>query len=541
MFNSLMLGVALTMGQTPAQAPRPYYQNTSFHSYQQAVQGQPVQAQPAHGSCFDGHGCEPCRVEWLKRWKCEDLEMKPVERKCRTCGFFHSLLWCPEEEEEAKNGNGEAKNGNGEKKNGEKRNEAEEKKNGEPEAEADPDRTPLMQLIYCRLPGLYDRMEHRGVKVYGWVWAGFTANFASPDDRINFGTNYNWRANDVRLDQVYFALEKAVDHGKQEAQLGYRVDFYTGHQAPFMVANGLFSSFTGFNPTSGYGSEGPASFRELNRIGIDLPQFYVNAHIPNIITEKGIDVLVGRFWTLMGYEVYPAPLTRFYSHSYEIIHATPFTHTGVLGTLHATDTWDVTAGVIQGADVFEDNNRSPSFIGNFVWNSCDKRWNWTTAWITGPEQFNNNSNNRTLVTSNVTSNFGHRNEWQFVFAGHLGLENNAVADPVTGAANDAEWYGVSSYLFYTVDPRLILGSRLEWSRDDDGARTALTRRPGFAANFYGATLNATYNPFQNLRLRPELRFDWSDGPAVDGSGSRPFNDLRDRFQTTAAFDVIWQF
>lgn len=490
------------------------------------------------GSCdAGGHGCD-CNVTCLKPWKCEDLEMKPVEHKprCHGCGLLHSLLYCPKEDENAKNGNGkdEKKEGKEEKK--------EEKKNGNGDnGEKEPDLNVLMQILKCRTPGAYECLQCRGVKAYGWIWGGFTANFDSPDDRINFGTNYNWRSNDVRLDQVYFVLEKTLDHEKKETQLGFRVDFYTGNQAPFMVSNGLFSDFTGFDPTSGYGVEGPASFRQLNRIGIDLPQFYVNAHVPGVLTEKGIDILVGKFWTLLGHEVYPGPLTEFYSHSYEIVYATPFGHTGALGTVHATDTLDVTAGVVVGSDVFEDNNDRPSYTGAFIWNSCDKRWNWTTAWITGPEQFNNNDNYRTVITSCVTSNFGNHNEWKFIFGGNLGLENNAVTDPVTGVLNDAEWYGLSSYLFYTVNPKLIYGTRLEWFRDDDGARTAVTRRPGFAANFYEVTLGATYKPYQNLRVRPELRFDWSDGPAVDGSGARPYNDLRDRFQTTFGIDVMWEF
>lgn len=376
--------------------------------------------------------------------------------------------------------------------------------------------------------------------VYGWVWGGFTANFDSPSDRINFGTNFNWRSNDVRLDQVYFVYENPLEHEKK-ANVGYRVDFYAGHQAPFLVSNGLFSSFTGFDPTSGYGQEGPPSFRELNRIGIDLPQFYVNVHIPSFLTERGIDVLAGKFWTLMGHELYPAPQTEFYSHSYEIIYGTPFAHTGLLSTIHATDTWDMTVGIVEGSDVFKDNNDRPSFTGNFVWNSSDKRWNWTTAWITGPEQFDNDDNYRTVVTSCLTLKFGSRNQWQVVSGGNVAFEANAVTDPVTGAVKDAQWYGLSNYLFYTVNPRLILGTRAEWFRDDDGARTAVTKRPGFAGNFYELTVGVTYKPLEHLRVRPEIRFDGFDGRAIDGSAAQPYNDLLDKSQTTAAIDVIWEW
>ncbi len=532
-----------------------------------------VPTDPAGFGCVDARnrcGLCDCPVVWLRPWTCEALEMKPFEPKAKfaCCNHCHSLiknfLCCvPEEKKdnggEKKNGDGkdeepngnakvEKQNGNGEelKKNGDSKDTAdkpeEEKKEGEKKQDEEKEETlaPLRQLIQCASPRCDDRMKKRGDNVYGWVWGGFTANFDSPNDHISFGTNFNWRSNDYRQEQIYFIFENPLEHDK-EANVGYRVDFYTGHQAPFLVANGLFSDFTGFDPTSGYGVEGVGSFRRLNRVGIDLPQFYLNAHLPFFLTERGIDLLVGKFWTLMGHEVYTGPLTEFYSRSYEIIYGTPFTHTGILATLHATDTWDVSAGIVRGWDVFEDNNHRTSFTGNFVWNSCDKRWNWTTAWITGPEQYENDDNYRSLVTSYVVVKFGRNSEWQFVSGGHMAWEANAAPDSLTGTIKQAEWYGYSNYLFYTVDPRLILGTRVEWFRDDDGVRTAVTKRPGFAGNFFEVTLGATYRSYQNLRFRPEIRFDWFDGRAIDGTSALPYNDLLDSFQLTAAFDVIWEF
>jgi hypothetical protein len=109
-----------------------------------------------------------------------------------------------------------------------------------------------------------------------------------------------------------------------------------------------------------------------------------------------------------------------------------------------------------------------------------------------------------------------------------------VSDPVTGVPGDAEWYAYSAHLFYTVDPRLRLGFRAEWFRDDDGARTALLKRPGFAASFYDLTLGVTYSLRESLRVRPEVRLDWTPD-------ARPFNDQADKSQLTAAFDVVWKF
>ena len=544
MFNSLMLGVALTMGQTPAQAPRPYYQNTSFHSYQQAVQGQPLQAQPAHGSCFNGHGCEPCRVEWLKRWKCEDLEMKPVERKCRTCGFFHSLLWCPEEEEEAKNGNGEAKNGNGEKKNGEAKNG--EQKNGadekkEEEAEEEPDRKPLMQFLYCRTPGLFDFLDCRGINIYGFVQGGFTTDFRTNTNNFIFGANYNHNDTSPMLNQAYITIEKALDHEKKKDMFhwGGRVDFYTGHDTPDLenISLGLFENFTGnrLNVNTPYPNTPPpfaSAFPCPWEFGISMPQFYLDAHLP-VLTDRGVDLRVGRFYTLMGAELNDATRTDFYSHSYEF-YFNAYTHTGAMVNLHVADTIESYHGWVRGWDtVFTDYNDTGAYHGGLTWTACDKRKSLALTWMTGPEptfvSINQNQLWRTTLTSYLTLKFGACEQWRLVTGGHMSWQPGASANVNAGGVQEAaEWYGYNNYLFYTVSPKLILGSRSEWYRDDDGFRT------GFPTSILAQTLNFTYKPYQNLRIRPEARYDYA-------TQASPFNAGTRRDQFVLGFDVIYDF
>lgn len=373
-------------------------------------------------------------------------------------------------------------------------------------------------------------LESVGASVYGWVQQGFAGNIDSPRDRINFGANLDWRSNDYRLNQVYSVLEKPLEH-ENKWNIGYRVDFLVGHDAPFFVANGLYSSFTGFDRTSGVGVDGPGSFRNVNRVGIDLPQLYLETHIPHALTPGGLDIRVGKFYTFMGREVYPAVDTDFYSRAYENIVATPFTHTGVMVTLHAASTLDIAAGVVEGWDVFKDNNDMVSFHGQFVWNSPDKRYNWTTAWITGPEQPDNNHDYRTLVTSYLTAKLS---EWTISGGGHFGYEAQAAVGPETGRRKDAKWYGSTVNVFYTVNPKLRLGGRLEWFRDEDGTRTAVLGRPGFSASFFESTLGVTYTPWRSVIIRPELRVDWSPD-------ARPYKDQTKHVQFVPAIDLIVRF
>jgi hypothetical protein len=116
---------------------------------------------------------------------------------------------------------------------------------------------PALQLLQCYFPRQFERMQKRGDNFYGWVQQGVTLN--GPIDRVNYGAYFNWRSNDYRLNQAYVVHENTLEHdGKPN--LGYRVGFVAGYDAPFLVANGLFNSFTGFDPTSGLGVVRPASF-----------------------------------------------------------------------------------------------------------------------------------------------------------------------------------------------------------------------------------------------------------------------------------------
>jgi hypothetical protein len=369
-------------------------------------------------------------------------------------------------------------------------------------------------------------LEANGTQIYGWIQQGFAGNPDSPRDRVNFGVNFDWKSNDYRLNQAYVILENTLEQG-DAFNVGYRVDLLAGHDAPFFVANGLLSDFTGFDRTSGIGANGPRSFRNVDRVGLDVPQFYLDLHIPRAITPGGIDIRAGKFYTLMGREVYPGADTDFYSRAYENVFGTPFTHTGVLATWHATPTLDVIAGVVEGWDVFKDNNDMVSFHGGVIWNSPDKRYNWTTAWITGPEQPGDNDHYRSLISSYLTAKLGADEAWMVSAGGHLGYESRADLE-------DTKWYGATVNLFYTVDPTLRIGTRVEWFRDEDGTRTALLGRPGFDANFFGFTAGITYKPHRAVIIRPELRVDYSPD-------ARPYNDQTSRVQFVPAIDLIVRF
>jgi len=105
-------------------------------------------------------------------------------------------------------------------------------------------------------------------------------------------------------------------------------------------------------------------------------------------------------------------------------------------------------------------------------------------------------------------------------------------------------------LIYKLNSRWSAGLRTEWFRDADGTRVAGIgnwigsdrgwRGAGFAGNFYEVSAGLNWRPHSNVLLRPELRWDWYNGPANSG-GELPFDDGNKDSQFLAAVDLIVTF
>ncbi|MCG8587091.1 MAG: porin, partial [Pirellulales bacterium] len=122
--------------------------------------------------------------------------------------------------------------------------------------------------------------------------------------------------------------------------------------------------------------------------------------------------------------------------------------------------------------------------------------------------------------------------WTYVF------ENTFGSNTGTGVMEN-EWYSLSAYLYHEVNELWSIGARIEWFRDDDGR--AVDVNGAGRGSYYETTFGVNWQPTPNLRLRPEIRFDWFDGVGF------PF-DSRDggmtgtaKNQMTVGFDAIMTF
>jgi hypothetical protein len=127
----------------------------------------------------------------------------------------------------------------------------------------------------------------------------------------------------------------------------------------------------------------------------------------------------------------------------------------------------------------------------------------------------------------------------YVLQHDLGYEANAGIN-VNFQVVDAMWYGINQYVFYHWTDTIDLGVRVEWFRDEDNARV-LAIPLGFAVtggNYVATTFGFNWRPCENVILRPELRWDWSD---VDPPGRRAtgmYDDFTKESQLTLGLDLI---
>jgi hypothetical protein len=348
-------------------------------------------------------------------------------------------------------------------------------------------------------------LDDWGINIYGHAAGSYTYNFDRPDDDFNFGRVFDSEHDEAIFNQFDITVERVVDVTKWD--IGGRMEWVWGEDARLIHSNGLFDW---------YGSDPENQW--------DLNQLYADFGVP---IGNGLRVRVGKFVTLLGYEVINPTGNALYSHSYIFGYGIPFTHTGILGTYSFTDSFTLTAGITRGWEQsWEDNNEAIDFLGGFTWTINDQ-WSLILNNTTGPQQADEEDNMRTVFNPILT--FKASDKWTLALDGVIGWEEDV---PGVDDEEDAEWYGVALYSLYTINDMFALNGRAEWFDDDDGSR-------GLGTTLYEFTLGLAITPFpndpwgSNLKIRPEIRYDVADDDVFDGG------DEDD--QVTAAIDVIITF
>ena len=391
----------------------------------------------------------------------------------------------------------------------------------------------MQQLSACSIG---KNLTCHGINIGGWLEQGFTWNPDSPRNRFNLPVTFNDRANEYQLNQAYLFIEKALATDSCCWDLGGRVDLLWGTDYFFTTALGLETEQDGspkWNSEDGPRNNPPGAAL----YGLAMPQLYGELFVP---VGNGVVIKAGHFYSILGYEVVPAPGNFFYSHSYMRQYAEPFTHTGYLASYNLTENVAIKSGMTLGSDNFSNPNDNVGHLAGVRWSSYDQATTLTWAMHIADEQ-NPDLNNTRYVQSIVLT---HEicDGLTYVFQSDLGYEDDASFNFVDDEPQDAEWYGISQYVLYDINDCLTAGMRVEWFRDDDHTRvTPGVGSFGEGGNYFEFTAGLNWKPCPSLLVRPELRWDWSNVSVPSLAITGPYNDLGDKNQFTAAIDVIWTF
>lgn len=351
-----------------------------------------------------------------------------------------------------------------------------------------------------------------GLQMSGYADVSYIYNFARSDAgaaRTNRGRVFDVQSNGFTPQAAELVFEKPVT---TESPIGFRTDLFFGDDAELIHSTG-----------AGIGTD-----------QFDLQQAYVTARAP---VGDGIDFKVGKFVTLLGAEVIESPANWNFSRSYLFGFAIPFTHTGALASYPLGSFGSVTAGVVNGWDIVDENNQFKSFLGNVTLTLME---NLTLAvnGITGAERGSDNRNDRSVIDLVAT--------WKPIDALTLmanydyGHESN-LAHGVAGTAgfDTANWTGVALYAKYDLSPTWALAGRWEWFDDKDNVRTALTG-PGASTlggiDFTEWTLTSQWQLYEHLLARLEYRHDMAGEQVFFHRGSEFTNR-----QDTVAAELIYHF
>jgi hypothetical protein len=322
------------------------------------------------------------------------------------------------------------------------------------------------------------------------------------------------------LHAVKLVLEKPLDEGQWSA--GYKADLVFGPDANYYntVANGGVA-------------DGSSDF--------NVKQAYVSLRAP---VGNGLDMKLGVWDTLIGYEVFESVNNPNFSRSYGYF-IEPTHHTGLLLSYHVADWLSVSGGIANGwtGGVNDKIHNVPGGTGE------DRKAYMGSVTITLPESTG------ALKGSSIYAGIVYGDSTGLVSGGVIGQEttsyyvgatlNSGIEGLSLGGAfdyrdngpaiagNNYAWTG-ALYVSFSATEKLKLNGRVEYAQGSNG-----TWYGGFGANdneLGAVTLTADYSLWANVVTRGEIRWDHNLG------GDSIYNGIdADKDILTLTANIVYKF
>lgn len=355
--------------------------------------------------------------------------------------------------------------------------------------------------------GFQNLFGDSGIRTFGWLEGGYTGA-SSGAGLLSVQPRQNRFGDEFLLNQIGLVLQKPLN--QDDFDLGFNVRYFAGADAALGQPKGGIGDPVG-----------------NDRFSQDFRDLFVSAHLP-IITERGMDVQVGRMNTIIGYNGFLAPYRPFYSSDYQFFYSQDGAFTGALTNLHVSDQLEIWNGVTLGANTFFTKRSSDSicYIGQInYWLTPEKRTRLTGSVYTGP--------NAIFAAPGMAGDFNTTVElrlqhaWTRYFTqvvqSNMGWDTNT---PV----GTGQWYGLYTIAILHLTRNVDGLFRVEWFDDVGGTRT------GFNTNYSEVTLGVNWHPQPFLEIRPEIRGDFA-GTDAFGPASAP----RTRNQLTGGVSFLLKF
>ena len=386
----------------------------------------------------------------------------------------------------------------------------------------------------------------KGIKLSGYVDAGYSYNFTGTSPYTSqVNSRYlgdSTQQGDFNLYAVKIALEKAMT-SENKAQAGFRTDVMIGEDAQYLINRG--------QPYDAGGTGQNANNNEqANSNALFLEQAYVAIRAP---VGNGWDFKVGKFVTILGYEVIERPANMNITYSQLWQNAFPLTYVGVLSSYRFDDYLDAKLGVVNGSN--SDNNTTVNGDGDGVAvlaalnvNAPGGNANWSNnfQYSTALENNTGYQNSGLLTSSAPVDNFdapasGYAviynswGNWAPKFANDkllLAFDSvlaNASWSSVDNITVNTTWYGAAVYAKYQFNDWFSLASRADYLGSNNAGKfgtqgsistsTNANNQPTFVNdgghvtgnNYWSYTITSAFNVIDNLLIRAEYRLDWGSG------------------------------
>ncbi len=378
-----------------------------------------------------------------------------------------------------------------------------------------------------------------GVTVSGWLQASYAGS--NNGEQLLPATFFR-KEEGVALDQFGLNIEKKIKSNiisrvgafpgaaPTDFDWGFKVTAIYGADNFFFRTYGIDDDW-GINDVDDFGNDD---------LYLTLTQAYLEFYFPVL---DGSNLMVGLFHTPLENEIgfsYPTPApTDFYTKAYSFMHG-PAKHFGALwSSKFASEAGkpmlSYELGIVRGWNNFEDPNGDFDIIANLRWRSADFS-TWvdfeniygngaddsiaecgcgspipTSSELAGDDSLMRQLSYLTITkfvnpNNRIVAEFSYGKQEKSLFADLFNDDTFGIPEE---GGEDASWYGVNLNWHHTINPNLVANTRAEFF-NTDGVNVLLP----YGGDYKAVTANLSWTPLHNIRVRPEIRYDWYSGSAT---------------------------